>query len=117
MKNIKDELYYKDLTYQIKSFAGIPQEYNMDTEKRISERLYARDINPDRKTKFPEWAVVDSYFWNDLVKFCFDVGEIVNDPYCIFRDLRKYPDTVLEELKVLEFVLNEKEFNVEDFKK
>ena len=117
MKNIRDELYYEDLAYKIKSFAEIDHEYNAETEKRIDQRMYATDKEIFMDKKYPEWAVLNSYFWEDLVKFCIDVGQIVDFPECFFHDLKKYKDVVCDELNKLEYIVNEKDIEVENIKK
>ncbi len=117
MKNIKDEQYFKDLVYEIKSCACLIQERDLETEKRIDKRMYAEDGSYVNGHKYPELAVINSDFWGDLIKFCFDMGEIVDDQQFSFQDLKKYPDIVLEELEKIKYIVNEKEFNFSDYKK
>ena len=115
-----DKLFFSDLIYCIKKLSNIEVEYNRETEYRIEKRIYAQDFGNGYENMTPiekDFAMINSSFYLELYEFSENILAKYLEPPYSFSEMAKYKDEVLENLKVFENIINDKDFistNYED---
>lgn len=97
IKNIKDELYYNDLVYEIKKIANLDNHIDEEAEARIAKRVEVVKINKNGHT-----YETLSDFEIELFTFGIDLAEQVGENFVSLDEISKYPDIVKESLKKYE---------------
>lgn len=100
-ENQKDALFYSDLIYAIKQFAGFEVEKNEEIESRIEER--EKDIEFEHNGA-PAYKLSD--FNRELFETVMQIVIKANGNFTGPSEIAKYPELVTETLNELEVKVN-----------
>lgn len=106
---VKDALYYSDLMYEIRSYAGIEQKQDEETEQRIMER--EKPIVEEQETGPLRYANALSIFEDELFGIVMGISKKAGVSFKGLDEISRYPKLVEEVLVELELKKNHIETN------
>ena len=96
----KDQLYYNDLIYKIKSLSGLIKVEDPETEQRILDReeLIGK-IDENKMISY-----MPSMFQLDIFEIVRNISKKLNIPFKTLYEISKYPEEVNEVLHELQSI-------------